>query len=171
MRLLSQKRRLLFYSSSDSIKSRVAEEENPFPQRFRFWPTAGFVSWTDDDALSDSNIVDTTSADSVVGTALATGGEEEDADMHANKNPEDEDDDDADDDDDDDDDDEKDDDQDDDDDTSVGSELGLVEQTKTQSSLLSLSSFLTSVKSITSAVAVKLADFNTALPSEWNDLA
>ena len=170
MRLLSQKRWLLFYSSSDSIKSRVTEEENPFPQRFRFWPTAGFASWTDDDALSDSNKVDTTSADSVVGTALATGGEEEDADMHANKNP-DEDDDDDDADADDDDEDEDDDDEDDDNDTSVGSELGLVEQTKTQSSLLSLSSFLTSVKSITSAVAVKLADFNTALPSEWNDLA
>ena len=168
MRLLSEKRWLLFYSSSDSIKSRVAEEENPFPQRFRFWPTAGFASWSDDTALFDSNIVDTTSADSVVGTAFATGSEEEDADMHANKNP-DEDDDDADAD--DDDEDEDDDDEDDDNDTSVGSELGLVEQTKTQSSLLSLSSFLTSVKSITSAVAVKLADFNTALPSEWNDLA
>jgi len=84
--------------------------------------------------------------------------------MHANKNPDEDDDDAADDD--DEDDDEDDDDEDDDDDTSVGSELGLVEQTKTQSSLLSLSSFLTSVKSITSAVAVKLADFNTALPSE-----
>ncbi len=168
MRLLSQKRWLLFYSSSDSIKSRVAEEENPFPQRFRFWPTAEFASWIGDDAPSDSNIVDTTSADSVVGTALATGSEDEDADMHANKNP-DEDVDDADDDDEDDDDDDDDDDEDDDDDTSVGSELGLVEQTKTQSSLLSLSSFLTSVKSITSAVAVKLADL--ALPSEWNDLA
>ena len=170
MWLLSQKRWLSFYSSSDSKKSIVAEEENPFPQRFRFWPTEVFASWTDDDAPSDSNIVDTTSADSVVGTALATRGEEEeDADMHANKNPDEDDDDAADDD--EDDDDEDDDDEDDDDDTSVGSELGLVEQTKTQSSLLSLSSFLTSVKSITSAVAVKLADFNTALPSEWNDLA
>jgi hypothetical protein len=73
--------------------------------------------------------------------------------MHANKNPDEDDDDDGDDD-------------DDDDDTSVGNELGLVEQTKTQFSLLSLSSSLTSVKSIILAVAVKLADFNTALPSQ-----
>ena len=72
---------------------------------------------------------------------------------------------------DDDDDDDDDEDDDDDDDNSVGNELELVEQRKTQSSLLSLSSSLTSVKSIISAVAVRLADFNTTLPSQCTDLA
>ena len=164
MRLLSEKVWFLFYSSSDSIKTRLAVEEYPFLQRFRFWPTAILASWTNDDAPSDCNIVDATSAVSV-GAAFPAGVEEEDADMHANKNPDDDDDDDDDDEDDDDEDD------DDDDDNSVGNELELVEQRKTQSSLLSLSSSLTSVKSIISAVAVRLADFNTTLPSQCTDLA
>ena len=151
----------LFYSSSDSIKTRLAVEEYPFSQRFRFWPTAILASWTKDDAPSDCNIVDATSAVSV-GAAFSAGVEEEDADMHANKNPDDDDDD---------DDEDDDDEDDDDDDNSVGNELELVEQRKTQSSLLSLSSSLTSVKSIISAVAVRLADFNTTLPSQCTDLA
>ena len=56
-------------------------------------------------------------------------------------------------------------------DASEGNEFGLVEQTKTQSSLQLLSSSLISVKSITSAVAAKLEYFNTTLPLQCTDLA